>query len=345
MRAVVFNGPGRIRVGERPDPTIEDPTDVVVRVTMACVCGSDLWYFRGQSDHAVGPIGHEFIGIVDKVGTAVLDFQLGDRVVAPFVYCDGSCANCLAGWPNNCLRGAPFGNNGVDGGQGEAVRVPFADATLVKIPGPAPSEPVLRSMLTLSDVMCTGHHAAISAGVRPGDTVAVVGDGAVGLCAVLAAKRLGARRIIALSRNPARQALAKRFGATAVVSDRGEAAKSLVLEMTDGIGVDAAMECVGTGDSMSTAFDISRVGATVGAVGAPHGVVVPVDSIIFRNVGVRGGVSPARRYIPELIGDVLEGRIEPGLVFDFVTTLDGAAEAYTAMNDRRAIKSLLRIEE
>ncbi len=345
MRAVIFDGPGRIRVGERPDPTIQDPSDVVVQVTLACICGSDLWYFRGQSDHAIGPIGHEFIGIVDKVGTSVREFQPGDRVVAPFVYGDGSCVNCLAGWPNNCLRGAPFGNNGIDGGQGQAVRVPFADATLVKIPRPAPSESVLRSILTLSDVMCTGHHAAVSAGVRPGDTVAVVGDGAVGLCAVLASKRLGARRIIALSRNPTRQALARKFGATDVLGVRGEAAKSTVLEMTDGLGVDAAMECVGTADSMTTAFEIARVGATVGAVGAPHGVVVPVESIIFRNVGVRGGVSPARRYSPELMGDVLKGTIEPGLVFDFVTNLDGAAEAYRVMNDRRAIKSLIRIEE
>jgi len=234
-------------------------------------------------------------------------------------------------------------NHGVDGGQGEAVRVPFADATLVKVPAAPYSDETLASLLALSDVMCTGHHAAVSAGVKKGDTVAVVGDGAVGLCAIVAAKRLGAERIISLSRNPARQKLANTFGATDILAERGDDATKKILEMTKGVGVDAALECVGTGQSMTTAFSIARVGSVVGAIGAPHGVVVPIDTVIFRNIGLRGGVAPVRRYIPELLGDVLSGRIRPGLVFDFQTTLDNIREAYDAMNERRAIKSLLKI--
>jgi threonine dehydrogenase-like Zn-dependent dehydrogenase len=201
----------------------------------------------------------------------------------------------------------------------------------------------LRSLLALSDVMCTGHHAAVSAGVKKGDTVAVVGDGAVGLCAIIAAKRLGAERILALSRNPARQRLARTFGATDILSERGDEAIQKILGMTNGIGVDAALECVGTGQSMATAFSIARVGSIVGAIGAPHDVVVPMDTVIFRNIGLRGGVSPVRKYIPELLGDVVEGRINPGLVFDFTTDLSGIKEAYDAMDQRRAIKSLVQI--
>jgi threonine dehydrogenase-like Zn-dependent dehydrogenase len=221
--------------------------------------------------------------------------------------------------------------------------VPFADATLVPVPGAGYSDEVLASLVTLSDVMCTGHHAAVSAGVKRGDTVAVVGDGAVGLCAVIAARRLGAERIIALSRNPARQALAREFGATDILAERGDEATAKILEMTGGIGVEAALECVGTGQSMTTAFSIARVGSIVGAIGAPHDVQVPINTVIFRNIGLRGGVAPVRRYIPELLRDVLEGRINPGRVFDYTTNLDGIADAYKAMNERRAIKSLIRI--
>jgi threonine dehydrogenase-like Zn-dependent dehydrogenase len=343
MKAAIFNGPGQIELGERPDPHIQQPTDVVVRVILGCVCGSDLWYYRGQSPHALGPIGHEFIGEVVAAGSGVHDFRNGDLVIAPFTFCDGTCANCRAGWPSNCLHGGSFGNHGVDGGQGEAVCVPFADATLVKVPGAGYSGETLRSLLALSDVMCTGHHAAVSSGVKPGDVVAVVGDGAVGLCAIIAARRLGAERIIAMSRNPARQKLAQTFGATDLVTERGEEATQRVLEMTNGIGVDAALECVGTGQSMATAFSIARVGSIVGAIGAPHDVVVPINTVIFRNIGLRGGVSPVRRYIPELLDDVLAGRINPGLVFDFVTDLNGLTEAYVAMEERRAIKSILTI--
>ena len=343
MKAAIFHGPRSIELGERPDPKIQELTDAVVRVVLGCVCGSDLWYYRGLSPHALGPIGHEFIGVVEEVGSDVHTIRKGDLVIAPFTYCDGTCANCRAGWPSNCLHGGSFGNHGIDGGQGEAVRAPLADPTLVKVPGSGYAEDMLRSLLTLSDVMCTGHHAAVSAGVKKGDVVAVVGDGAVGLCAIIAAKRLGAERILALSRNPARQRLAREFGATDILSERGEEATQKILDMTNGLGVDAALECVGTGESMATAFSIARVGSVLGAIGAPHGIVVPMDIVIFRNIGLRGGVSPVRRYIPELLDDVLEGRIHPGLVFDFTTELSGIQEAYEAMDQRRAIKSLLQI--
>jgi threonine dehydrogenase-like Zn-dependent dehydrogenase len=343
MRAAIYNGPYQIEVGERPDPRVQEQTDAVVRVVLGCVCGSDLWYYRGDSPHALGPIGHEYIGVVEVIGSDVHKVKVGDLVVAPFTYCDGTCANCAAGWPSNCLHGGSFGNHGIDGGQGEAVRSPFADATLVPVLGSGHSDETLLSLLALSDVMCTGNHAAVSAGVKLGDTVAVVGDGAVGLCAVIACKRLGAERIIALSRNPERQKVAELFGATDLVVERGDGAIERVLEMTRGFGVDAALECVGTGQSMTTAFGIARVGSVVGAIGAPHDVVVPIDTVIYRNIGLRGGVSPVRRYIPELLDDVLEGRINPGLVFDYTTDLDGVVDAYKAMNERRAIKALLRI--
>lgn len=296
MRAAIYNGPRSIEVGERPDPVIAAPTDAIVRVVLACVCGSDLWYFRGDSPHAPGPIGHEFVGVVEETGTEVAGVAKGDFVIAPFVFSDGTCPHCRAGWPPSCVSGGSFGNHGIDGGQGEVVRVPFAGATLVKVPGSGHSDETLRSLLTLSDVMCTGHHAAVSAGVRPGSVVAVVGDGAVGLSAILASARLGAARIIALSRTPARQEIARTFGATDILGERGEEAIAKVMELTDGIGADAALECVGTGQSMATAFGIARPGSIVGAVGAPHGVEVPIDTVIFRNIGLRGGVSPARRY-------------------------------------------------
>ena len=343
MRAAIFEGPGRIQVGDRPDPPITAPTDAIVRVTLGCVCGSDLWYYRGESPHDLGPIGHEFIGVVTEVGSAVTGLAAGDFVVAPFTYSDGTCPHCLAGWTSNCANGGSFGNHGIDGGQGEAVRVPFADATLVKVPGSGHDDATMRSLLALSDVMCTGHHAAVSGGVKTGDTVAVVGDGAVGLCAMIAAKRLGAGRIIALSRNPSRQALAREFGATDIVAERGDEATEAVLALTDGIGVDGALECVGTNQSMATAFAIARPGSIVGAIGAPHDVEVPVNTVIFRNIGLRGGVAPVRRYLPELLDDVLAGRINPGRVFDFETDLDGIVGAYEAMDERRAVKALIRI--
>jgi threonine dehydrogenase-like Zn-dependent dehydrogenase len=343
MRAAVFCGPRCIQVADRPDPVVAAPTDAVVRVVLGCVCGSDLWYYRGESPHALGPIGHEFIGVVEQVGAEVRRIAKGDFIVAPFKYSDGTCAHCRAGWTSNCVAGAPFGTDGVDGGQGEAVRVPFADGTLVKIPGSGHSDETMRSLLTLSDVMATGHHAAVSAAVRPGGVVAVIGDGAVGLCAVIAARRLGAARIIALSRHAARQALARSFGATDIIAERGDAATEAVLALTDGVGVDAALECVGTAQAMATAFAVARPGSMVGFVGVPHGVEVPIDTMFGRNIGLRGGSAPVRRYIPELLDDVLQGRINPGRVFDFETDLEGIAEAYAAMDQRRAIKSLVRI--
>ena len=286
MRAAIFRGPRDIVVGERPDPVIQEPTDAIVRVVMACVCGSDLWYYRGQSPHATGSMGH--------------------------------------------------------GGQGEAVRVPLAGSTLVRVPGGTYPDQTLRSLLTLSDVMGTGHHAAVSGGVRRGDVVAVTGDGAVGLSAILAARRLGADRIIALSRHPDRQVIAKEFGATDIVEARGDAATEAVMDMTNRIGADVSLECVGTAQSIATAFAIARPGSTVGMVAVPHGDV-PTAAAFFRDVGWRGGPAPARIYIPELLDEVLDGSINPGLVLDYDSDLDHVADAYAAMDERRAIKSLIRI--
>jgi threonine dehydrogenase-like Zn-dependent dehydrogenase len=342
MRAALFNGPKDIAVGERPDPVIQAPTDAVVRIVLACVCGSDLWYYRGESPHAVGSIGHEFIGVVEDIGSDVHDIAPGDLVVAPFIFSDMSCPHCRNGSTISCVSGGNFGNGTIDGGQGEAARVPLAGSTLVPIPGSGHSDETLRSLLTLSDVMSTGHHAAVCAGVKAGDIVAVVGDGAVGLAAVLASKRLGAARVIALSRHADRQRVARQFGATDIVQARGEEANEAVLELTGGIGVDAALECVGTQQSIETAAAIARPGSTIGIVGVPHGAV-PFNQTFFRNIGWRGGPAPARIYIPELLDDVLEGRINPGLVLDYETDLDHVADAYAVMDERRAIKSLIRV--
>jgi threonine dehydrogenase-like Zn-dependent dehydrogenase len=342
MRAAVFNEPRSIAVADRPDPVIAEPTDAVVRVVRAAVCGSDLWYYRGESPFEPGPIGHEFIGVVEDVGPEVRDIAEGDFVISPFAFSDGICPHCRHGVTSACVAGGFYPANG-DGGQGEAVRVPLADGTLVRVPGSGHRDDLMASLQTLSDVLPTGHHAAVCAGVKAGDVVAVVGDGAVGLCGVLASARLGADRIIALSRNPVRQELARAFGATDIVAERGEEANQAVLELTDGVGVDATLECVGTGQAMETAFSIARPGSMVGYVGVPHGVEPPLDEMFFRNKGLRGGSAPVRAYLPELLDDVLEGRIEPGRVFDFETDLDGVADAYAAMDERRAIKSLLRV--
>jgi threonine dehydrogenase-like Zn-dependent dehydrogenase len=342
MRAALFNGPKDITIGDRPDPRVEEPTDAVVRVVMACVCGSDLWYYRGDSEHAIGSIGHEFIGVVDDVGSDVETVKPGDLVVAPFIFSDMSCPHCHHGSTISCVQGGNFGNGTIDGGQGEAVRVPLAGSTLVPVPGTGHTDAMLKSLLTLSDVMATGHHAAVNAGVKRGDTVAVVGDGAVGLSAVLAATRLGAERIVALSRHADRQQVARAFGATDIVDGRGEEANQAVLDLTGGIGVDAALECVGTQQSIDTAAAIARPGSTIGIVGVPHGTV-PFNQTFFRNVGWRGGPAPARIYIPELHHDVLAGTINPGLVLDYETDLEHTPEAYAAMDERRAIKSLIRV--
>lgn len=342
MRAAIFHEPHRVEAGDRPDASLREPTDAVVRVVLACVCGSDLWYYRGDSPFEPGPIGHEFIGIDEDVGAEVRHIRTGDLVIAPFGFCDNTCPHCRHGITSACLNGGFYPANG-DGGQGEAVRVPLADGALVVVPGSGHSDPMLASLLTLSDVMSTGHHAAVCANVRPGGTVAVVGDGAVGLSGVLAAKRLGAGRIIALSRHADRQALAREFGATDIIEQRGGDAIEAVMALTGGVGVDATLECVGTGQSFETAIAIARPGSMVGYVGVPHGVELPIGQMFLRNKGVRGGSAPARAYIPELLPDVLEGRINPGRVLDYATDLEGIADAYAAMDERRAIKSLVRM--
>jgi threonine dehydrogenase-like Zn-dependent dehydrogenase len=342
MRAAIFHEPRRIEAGDRPDPSLREPTDAIVRVVLACVCGSDLWYYRGDSEFEPGPIGHEFVGVVEDVGAEVTDIKTGDLVISPFAFSDGSCPNCQNGITTACMNGGFFPMNG-DGGQGEAVRVPLANSTLVTVPGSGHSDEMMRSLLALSDVMATGHHAAVCAQVKAGQSVAVVGDGAVGLSGVLAAKRLGAGRIIALSRHDDRQALARQFGATDIVAERGDAAVAAVKEMTDGVGVDATLECVGTGQSMQTAIDVARAGSMVGFVGVPHGVELPIGQMFFRTVGVRGGGAPVRVYLPELLEDVLAERINPGRVLDYETDLEGIADAYAAMDERRAIKSLVRV--
>src|SRR3954453_2283190 len=316
MRAALFHEPHRVEAGDRPDASLADPPDAIVRVVLACVCGSDLWYYRGDSPFEPGPIGHEFIGVVEDVGTEVRGVAKGDLVICPFAFSDGTCPHCRHGITTACAHGGFFPTMNGDGGQGEAGRVPLADGTLVSVPGSGHPDELLRSLLTLSAVMGTGHHAAVCARVRPGDVVAVVGDGAVGLSAVLAARRLGAERIIAMSRHQDRQELARTFGATDIVAERGDEAIEKVKEMTAGVGVDAALECVGTGQAMNTALGIARPGSTVGYVGVPHGVELPVPTLFFGNVGVQGGPAPARAYMPELSGDAFYARIEPGLWLD-----------------------------
>jgi threonine dehydrogenase-like Zn-dependent dehydrogenase len=280
--------------------------------------------------------------VIEDVGADVTTLKKGDLVISPFAFSDGSCPNCRNGITTACMNGGFFPMNG-DGGQGEAVRVPLADTTLVTVPGSGHSDDMQRSLLTLSDVFATGHHAAVCARVKPGHTVAVVGDGAVGLSGVLAAKRLGAERIVALSRHADRQALAQEFGATDIVAERGEAAVQAVKEMTDGVGVDATLECVGTAQAMQTAIDIARAGSMVGFVGVPHGVELPIGQMFRQTVGVHGGGAPVRVYLPELLEDVLAERINPGRVLDYETDLEGIGDAYAAMDERRAIKSLVRI--
>ncbi|MGW1227114.1 zinc-dependent alcohol dehydrogenase family protein [Streptomyces sp. NPDC001478] len=346
MRATVIQAPHDIRVREVPDPVIQQPTDVVLRVLRACICGSDLWAYRGESARQPGQrIGHEFLGIVEETGAEVNGFTAGDLVVAPFVWSDGSCAYCAEGLTTSCPQGGFWGSVGSDGGQGEAVRVPFADGTLVKLPAAAASDDrLLTALLALSDVLGTGHHAAVGAGVRPGSTVAVVGDGAVGLCGVMAAKRLGAERIVALGRHEARTDIARAFGATDVVAERGEAAVAAVRELLGGEGAHAVIEAVGTEQSMRTAVGIARDGGAVGYVGVPHGSGTGLDlGIMFdRNIALRGGVAPVRTYIPELLPDVLSGTIDPSPVFDMTVGLDEVPDGYKAMDGRTALKVLIK---
>ncbi|WOF23052.1 zinc-dependent alcohol dehydrogenase family protein [Microbacterium betulae] len=350
MRATIIHGEKDIRLEEVPDPRLVSGQDAIVRVVASCVCGSDLWHYRGIASSAKvpRPIGHEFVGIVEEVADGVARVKVGDFVIAPFYDCDMTCANCRNGFSTSCLEKGDWGGEDhwghpVDGGQGEYVRVPHADGTLTVVPGGAPSDDLVPGLLTLSDVFLTGHHAAVSAGVTAGSTVVVVGDGAVGLSGVLASTRLGAGRIVAMSRHAPRQALAREFGATDVVAERGVEGVAAVKDLFDGIGPDAVLECVGTKESMDQALRSARPGGQVGFVGVPHGEPeLPVRRMFSTNVGVRGGVAPVRNYAEALLPEVLDRTIDPGRVFDLELPLADVAEAYAAMDERRAIKTLLR---
>jgi threonine dehydrogenase-like Zn-dependent dehydrogenase len=342
MRATVMYGAGDVRVEDVPDARLVEPTDALVVVTRACICGSDLWPYRSMEPTETGRrMGHEFIGRVDAVGADVRSVKPGDLVVAPFAWSDGTCVFCREGLHTSCLHGGWWGGTEQDGGQGEAVRVPQADGTLVVLPA-GEDDALMPSLLTLSDVMGTGHHAALAARVAPGNDVAVVGDGAVGLCGVIAAKRLGAERIFILGRHPARIALANEFGATDVIGERGDEAVGRVKELTGGLGVHSVLECVGYEQSMLTALGIVRPGGAVGRVGVPQHETIPAGGPTFYdNVTISGGPAPARAYIEVLLPDVLDGRIEPGRVLDRVVGLDGVPDGYRAMDEREAIKVMV----
>jgi threonine dehydrogenase-like Zn-dependent dehydrogenase len=337
-------GAGDVRVETVPDARIIQPTDALVSVTRACICGSDLWPYNSMAPSETGNrMGHEFIGLVEAVGSEVRTVKKGDLVVAPFAWSDGTCEFCQQGLQTSCLHGGWWGGTDLDGGQGEAVRVPQADGTLVALPV-GRDDALMPSLLTLSDVMGTGHHAALAAKVGPGKVVAVVGDGAVGLCGVIAARWLGAEQIIIMGRHPDRIALARDFGATDVVSERGGEAIERVRELTGGLGAHSVLECVGHGESTLTALSIARPGGAVGRVGVPQAETIPAAGpTFFGNVTIAGGPAPVRAYIEELLPDVLEGRIEPGRVFDRVTDIEGVPDGYRAMNDRESIKVMIRL--
>ncbi len=342
MKATVMYAAGDVRVEKVPDARLVEPTDALVRVTHACICGSDLWPYKKMERSDVGNrMGHEFIGLVEAVGADVRTVKRGDLVVAPFAWSDGTCVFCRQGLQTSCLHGGWWGGTELDGGQGEAVRIPQADGTLVVLPV-GRDHALMPSLLTLSDVMGTGHHAALAARVGPGKSAAVVGDGAVGLCGVIAARRLGAEQIILLGRHADRIALARAFGATDIVSERGDAAVERVRELTKGLGAHSVLECVGLEQSTLTAMSIARPGGAVGRVGVPQDASMPAAKPTFyNNVTIAGGPAPVRAYIEELLPDVLEGRIEPGRVFDKVTGIDGVPDGYRAMDEREAIKVMI----
>jgi len=343
MRATVMYRAGDVRVENVADQTIVNATDALIRVTRACICGSDLWPYKELAPVEGGRrMGHEAIGVVEAVGKDVRRIKSGDIVVMPFAYSDGTCEFCHEGLQTSCVHGGFFGVGDVGGAQAEALRVPLADGTLFPLPVTEDAA-LMASLLTLSDVMGTGHHAARAAHVGPGKVAAVIGDGAVGLCGVIAAKRLGAERIIALGRHPDRIALARDFGATDVVSERGNAAVTRVRELTGGHGAHSVLECVGSEPAMATAMAITRPGGAVGRVGVPHYEATPASQPAFyRNVTVSGGPAPVRAYIAELLPDILEGRIQPGRVFDRVVGLDGVPDGYRAMNERKALKVMVK---
>src|SRR5213596_4342454 len=343
MRATVLYGAGNVRVENVPDARLIAPTDALLAVRRACICGSDLWPYKLMEPVETGRrMGHEAIGVVEAVGADVRTLKAGDVVVMPFAYSDGTCAFCHEGLHTSCVHGGFFGTVELPGAQAEAVRVPQADGTLVVLPVGA-DDALMASLLTLSDVMGTGHHAAHAARVGRGKTAAVIGDGAVGLCAVIAARRLGAEQIIMMGHHPDRIALAEEFGATDVVKERGESAVARVRALTGGLGVHSVLECVGTEEAMRTAIGIARAGGAVGRVGVPHYEAIPgSEPAFYNNLTVGGGPAPVRAYIQELLPDVLDGRIEPGRVFDRVIGLDEVPDGYRAMNQREAIKVMLK---
>jgi threonine dehydrogenase-like Zn-dependent dehydrogenase len=334
---------GDVQIENVPDATIVNPTDAVIRITRACICGSDLWPYNELEPTPAGrPMGHEAIGVVEAVGADVRTVKRGDVVVMPFAYSDGTCMFCDEGLQTSCIHGGFFGTGEVGGAQAEALRIPQADGTLFVLPA-GPDDALMPSLLTLSDVMGTGHHAARMARVDRGKKVAVVGDGAVGLCGVIAAKRLSAEQIIILGHHPDRIALAKAFGATDVVSERGEEANERVRALTGGYGVHSVLECVGAEQAMRTALNIVRPGGAIGRVGVPHYQGIPgTQEMFYDNISVGGGPAPVRAYIKELLPDVLAGKIDPGRVFDRVIGLDQVPDGYRAMNERKALKVMVK---
>ena len=342
MKAAIMYGAGDVRVEDVPDPALREPTDAVVRVVRSCICGSDLWPYASMPATERGRrMGHEFLGVVEELGTEVSGLKAGDVVVAPFLWADNTCDFCREGLHSSCRHGGGWGSPGVDGGQGEAVRVPQAQGTLVKLPVGEDSA-LLASLLTLSDVFCTGHHGVVTARVQQGHSVTVVGDGAVGLSAVLAAKRLGAEQIILMGRHTDRTDLGRGFGATDVVTERGDEGVEKVRALTGGDGTHAVIECVGTDDSLVTALGAVRDGGAVSRLGVSQYTSVPMGfDTLLRNVTLTGGVAPARAYIEELLPDVLDGKIEPGKVFDREIGVDDVPDGYRAMADRTALKVMI----
>lgn len=337
MRGTVLYGARDIRFEDRPEPKIQKPTDAIIRMSATCVCGSDLWPFRGiQKIQQPMAMGHEYCGVVEEVGGAVKTVKPGQFVIGSFCISDNTCPNCQAGYQSGC-QNLEF----MSGAQAPYARVPFADGTLVAT-SELPSNDLLPSLLATSDVLGTGWFAADAANVKPGSTAVVVGDGAVGLLGVLSAKQLGAERIIAMSRHEARQKLAKEFGATDLVTERGDEGVARIKELTNGVGADSVLECVGTQESMMQAIQCTRPGGSIGYVGVPHGVQLDGQQLFFKLVRLHGGPAPVRRYLPHLIDLVLNGKINPGKVFDLTLPLDQVAEGYRAMDERRAIKTLLQ---